>query len=98
MGLQYLYKLGRKSNETQNNVRKKLSSNADFGKYMILRRFKELRSIISKIMEDLTLKEQRGDWYQFKSRAQMFNNNRKHHSYASHILVFDGSMSAYIPR
>ena len=42
------------SNETQNKVRKKLSSNADFGKYMKLWRFKELRSVIPKIMEELT--------------------------------------------
>ena len=75
-----------------------MSSNADFGKYMKLWRFKELRSVVPKIMEDLTLKEQGDDWWQFKPRAQMFNNNWKYHIYTSHILVFDESMSAYIPR
>ena len=85
-------------NETQNKVRKKLSSNVDFGNYMKLCRFKELRSVIPKIMEDLTLIEQGDDWWQFKSQVQMFNNNWKHHTYASHILVFNESISSYIPR
>ena len=44
-------------NETQNKVRKKLSSNADFGKHMKSQRFKELSSVVPKIMEDLTLKD-----------------------------------------
>ena len=49
-------------------------------------------------MEDLTLKEHGDDWWQFKSRVQNFNNNQKQHTYASHIHVFDESMSAYILR
>ena len=46
------------SKKTQNKIRKKLSSNADFGQYIRLWRFKELRSVVPKLMEDLTLKEQ----------------------------------------
>ena len=60
-------------NETQNKVRKKLLWNSDFGKYIILWRFKELKSVIPKIMEDLTLIEHGDDWWQFKSCIQMFN-------------------------
>ena len=37
-------------------------SNADFGKNIKLWRFKELKSLIPKVMEDLTLKEQGDDW------------------------------------
>ena len=79
------------TNETQNKIRKKLLSNVDFGKYMKLWRFKELKSVVSKIMED-------DDCWQFKSRVQIFNNNRKLHTYTSHILVFDENMRTYIPR
>ena len=42
-----------KINETQNKVRKKLSSNVDCGEYIKLWRFKELRLVVPKIMEDL---------------------------------------------
>ena len=38
-------------------IRSKLSTNADFGKYMKLWRFKELQDFIPKIMEDCSLKE-----------------------------------------
>ena len=38
-------------------VRSKLSTNADFGKYMKLWRFKELQAFIPKITEDCFLKE-----------------------------------------
>ena len=50
------------TNETQNNVRKKMSSNADFGKYFKLWRLKELRSVVPKMMEDITLNEQVDFW------------------------------------
>ena len=86
------------TNEVNKKVRKKLSSNADFGRYMKLWRFKELRAFVPKIMEDITLKSKGDDWWRFKSRLKHFNNNRKQHIYASHNLIFDESMSAYIPR
>ena len=79
-------------------VRAKLSTNADFGQYMKLWRFKELRAFIPKIMEDHTLKEQGDDWWQFKLRMNIFNESRKKHTNASHNLIFDESMSTYIPR
>ena len=51
------------TNDIKNTkVRKKLSSNADFGTWMKLWRFKELRAFIPKIMEDIALKEERDDW------------------------------------
>ena len=79
-------------------VRKKLSTNADFDTYMKLWRFKELRAFVPKIMEDHTLKEEGDDWWRFKSRMNSFNNSRKKSIHASHNLIFDESMSAYIPR
>ena len=86
------------TDEKKNKVRTKLSTNANFGKYMKLWRFKELRAFIPKIMEDRTLKEKGDDWWQFKARMDLFNNSRKKHIRASHNLIFDESMSAYIPR
>ena len=43
--------------EIQNKVNKKLSSNANIGKYMKLWRFKELRSVVSKIWKILPKKK-----------------------------------------
>ena len=76
----------------------KVRSNADFGKYMKLWRFKELQAFIPKIMEDSSLKEKGDDWWQFKSQMDLFNNSRKMHILTSYNLIFDESMSAYIPR
>ena len=49
-------------------------------------------------MEDRTLKEKGDDWWQFKSRIDLFNNSRNMHIYALYNLIFNESVSAYIPR
>ena len=87
------------TNEIKNTkVRKKLSSNADFRAYMKLWRFKELRTFLPKIKEDITLKEEGDDWWQFKSRLNSFNKSQKKIIHASYNLIFDEIMCAYIPR
>ena len=64
------------TNETKNKKeRKKLSSNADFGTYIKLWRFKELRAFVPKKMKDDTLKEEGDDWWRFKSRMNSLNNS-----------------------
>ena len=92
---QNLWNTNEKKNE---KVRKRLSAKADFGTYITLWRFKELRAFVPKIMEDHSLKEEGDDWWRFKSRMNSFNNSRKKSIHTSYNLVFDKSMCAYIPR
>ena len=74
------------TNETKNKkVRKKLSKNVDFGTYMKLWRFKELRAFIPKIMEDHTLNEEGDGQWQFQSQMNSFCNSRKN-LYIHHII------------
>ena len=70
----------------------------DFGKYMKLWRFKEIKYFVPQIMEDEELKEKGDDWWKFKSFVTKTNENRKENLAASHVLVFDESMSAFVLR
>ena len=74
-----------------------LSEQVDFSKYMRLWRFKEIKRYVPLIMEDVSRKHN-DDWWRFKNRVSMYNKNRSTNLAASHILVFDESMSAFIPR
>ena len=38
------------------------------------------------------------EWWRFKTRVENFNKIRKHHIFTSHILVFNESMSVFLPR
>lgn len=78
-------------------VKRGLSEQVDFSKYMRLWRFKEIKRYIPLIMEDKNKKDN-DDWWRFTSRVNMYNKNRSTNLPASHILVFDESMSAFIPR
>ena len=78
-------------------VKRGLSEQVDFSKYMRLWRFKEIKRYIPLIMEDKNKKDN-DDWWRFTSRVDMYNKNRSTNLPASHILVFDESMSAFIPR
>ena len=49
-------------------------------------------------MQDAVLKESEGDWWPFKQRIADFNESRRELMYSSRILVFDESMSSYMPR
>ena len=74
-----------------------LSEQVDFSKYMWLRRFKEIKSLLPLITIDESKKDT-DDWYKFKTKVEEYIEKRKKVMYASHILVFDESMSAFIPR
>ena len=76
--------------------RRTLSSGIDFGKYMKEWRFKEIKMFMPKVMEDESIREE-DDWWRFKKRVQLFAKKNKLY-YGSSILVFDESMSAFIPR
>ena len=69
----------------------------DFGEYMKSWRFKEIKGFIRFAVADETRKD-RDDWWQFSAQIESFNKKRKEALYASHVLVFDESMSAFVPR
>ena len=78
--------------------RKRFAMQTDFGKYMKVWRFKEIKFYIPKIMQDAKLKEKKDDWWRFKNRIHEFNKSRRDKLFCLHIMVFDESMSAFIPR
>ena len=78
--------------------RRRLSPHVNFGKYMKYWRFKQIKNYAPKVMESKELKEMADDWWRFKKRVDEFNETRKRELLTSHVLVFDESMSAYIPR
>ena len=69
----------------------------DFGEYLKLWRFDQIKMYIAEVMEDPNLKDS-DDWWRFKSRVDLFNRKRILGLMMSHILVFDESMSAFVPR
>ena len=75
-----------------------LMKGIDFGVWMKAWRFRQIKSLIPQIMEAEYLKEQKDDWWKFKQRIINFNLKRKEKLCASYALVFDESMSAYVPR
>jgi hypothetical protein len=78
--------------------RRRLSPRVNFGKYMKHWRFKQIKAYVPQVMESEELKEKADDWWRFKKRVNEFNANRKRELTTSHVLVFDESMSAFIPR
>ena len=49
-------------------------------------------------MEDNTMKNANVDWWQFKNRILKHNFHKRTLLSVFHVLVFDESMSGYIPR
>ena len=79
-------------------VRKKVFvERIDYGKYMKAWRFKELKAYIPTVMEDDSKKDN-DDWWRFKTRVEAWNDTRKKKLFSSFVLVFDESMSAFVPR
>ena len=74
-----------------------MSEFSDFGQHMKLWRFKEIKQYIPQIMEDESIKEN-DDWWRYKSWVKKTFAMRKNSVFASHILVFDKLMSAFVPR
>ncbi len=75
-----------------------LVKQVNFGRWMKSWRFRQIKGLICRIMESSELEEAKDDWWKFKQRLLDVNKRRKEILYASYILVFDESMSAYIPR
>ena len=71
--------------------------NVDFGQYMKQWRFRQVMNYIAQVMEHHEIRET-DDWWKFKERVNLFNKKRKTSCRASHVAVFDESMSAYVPR
>ena len=69
----------------------------DFGEYMRSWSFKETKCFVCFAVQD-ELKEDKDDWWQFSSQIESFNKKRKEAVSASHVLVFDKSMSAFVSR
>ena len=70
----------------------------DFGQWMKAWRFCQIKALIPMIMESESLNALNNDWWKLKQRIIDFNSNRKKKLYASYALVFDESMSSYVPR
>ena len=60
-------------------------------------RFKEIKQFVPIVVGDELIKEEDDQW-RFKKRVEFFVKINKELDYASSILVFDESMSAFIPR
>ena len=74
-----------------------LSKTVDYGEYMKEWRFKEIKQYIPEVMEDASIKAT-DDWWRFKERIEMLNDKMAKLYHVSSVLVFDESMSAFIPR
>ena len=87
--------------DTRGNRKKKrrgLLNDVDFGRYIKWWRFKQIKFFIPFVMEDTEMKNSDVDWWKFKKRVIEHNESKVKTISASHVLVFDESMSAYIPR
>ena len=60
-------------------------------------RFKEIKSFIPEIMVDAE-RRAHDDWWRFSAQVENYGQRRKDRVLASHVLVFDESMSAFVPR
>ena len=85
------------SQHSNKKRRKGISSRTDFGRFMKLWRFKQIRQYLPGMMEDEEKKES-DPWWKFSSRVTKFNGKKLEKMKSSHIHVFDESMSAYVPR
>ena len=77
--------------------RRGLSVNVDFGKYMKRWRFRQISNYIAQVMENHETRDT-DDWWRFRERVKLFNKKRMLNYESSHVLVFDESMSAFVPR
>ena len=74
-----------------------VSINVNFGIYMKLWRFKQIKQFISTLMKEEEVKKD-DSWWKVKGIINKFIEKRKEVIIASHTLVFDESMSAFVPR
>jgi hypothetical protein len=70
-----------------------------FSKYLPLWRFKQIRSIIHRMMESPTAKANGDEWWKFSSFVDAFNRTRSECMILNGCtFVLDESMSAFVPR
>ena len=81
-----------------NKRREGFTDDIDFGKYMKWWRFKQIKYFVPIVMEDTKMRDDGVDWWRFKDHIIKHNDNKKEKIRASHVLVFDESMSSFIPR
>lgn len=84
--------------EERPKKRRGISKSVNFGRWMKAWRFRQLKLFIPRLMECEEMKAAGDDWWPFKKRVNDYDANRVNNLYASHVLVFDESMSAYTPR
>ena len=87
--------------DARKNMKKRregFSGDIDFGKYMKWWRFKQIKYFVPIVMEDTTMRDEGVDWWHFKDHIIKHNENKKQIIRASHVLVFDESLSSFIPR
>ena len=61
-------------------------------------RFKKIKQSIPIVMRDQMMRDSEVDWWQLKNLIIKHNYHRKTIISASHVLVFDESMSVFMPR
>ena len=91
-------KLWKDNRGNHKKKRRGLSNDVDFGKYLKWWRFKQIKFFIPFVMEDTDMKDNDVDWWKFKKRVIEHNESKVRKISASHVLVFDESMSAFVPR
>ena len=82
-------------NATKKKFKRSLSHDADHSDYVMLWRLKEINSFVPAIMADLEKKED-DDCWRFSSQEEKHDERRQNRVFASHVLVFDESMSAIV--
>jgi len=81
----------------QQKRKRTLSETIDYGKYTKEWRFKEIKQYIPQVMQDEEMKAS-DCWWRFKRRIEILNTKMAKLYHVSSVLVFDESMSAFIPR
>ena len=78
--------------------RKGFYGDIDFGKNVKWWRFKQIKYFVPIVMEDATMRDEDVDWWHFKDHIIKHNENKKQIICTSHVIVFDESLSSFIPR
>ena len=84
-------------NKKKKKVKKSMAGRVDFGEYMKLWRFKELKLLLPRTMED-EAKKSSDDWWRIRKYSDQFSKHVRNSMYISSAVVLDESMSAYVPR
>lgn len=84
-------------NRKKKKLKKSLREKVDYGIYMKQWRFKQLKLLLPKTMQDDTKKETDA-WWRTRKLMENYTKNMTEIMYASSTTVLDESMSAFIPR